>query len=68
MLWVLPESRSSGPRSAVRPYDEEDLRRVVGHTVVHEIARFFGIRPAAAEAGPVPRDAGDIPGDSNAYG
>jgi predicted Zn-dependent protease with MMP-like domain len=32
--------RSSISREA---FDEEDLKRVVGHTVVHEIAHFFGI-------------------------
>ena len=41
---VLPDRitlfRSSIGREAS---DEEDLKRVVGHTVVHEIAHFFGI-------------------------
>lgn len=41
---VLPDRitlfRSSISREA---FDEEDLKRVVGHTVVHEIAHFFGI-------------------------
>jgi predicted Zn-dependent protease with MMP-like domain len=32
--------RSSISREA---FDEQDLKRVVGHTVVHEIAHFFGI-------------------------
>jgi predicted Zn-dependent protease with MMP-like domain len=41
---VLPDRitlfRTSIGREA---FDEEDLKRVVGHTVVHEIAHFFGI-------------------------
>ncbi len=41
---VLPDRitlfRSSISRQA---FDEEDLKRLVGHTVVHEIAHFFGI-------------------------
>jgi predicted Zn-dependent protease with MMP-like domain len=41
---VLPDRitlfRSSISRQA---RDEQDLKRVVGHTVVHEIAHFFGI-------------------------
>ena len=41
---VLPDRitlfRSSISREA---FDEEDLKRLVGHTVVHEIAHFFGI-------------------------
>jgi predicted Zn-dependent protease with MMP-like domain len=41
---VLPDRitlfRSSISRQAI---DEEDLKRLVGHTVVHEIAHFFGI-------------------------
>ncbi len=41
---VLPDRitlfRSSISREA---FDEQELKRVVGHTVVHEIAHFFGI-------------------------